>query len=126
MPWGICVDRVGDVYVADWKNGRVQKFSPDGQFLSKFEGSEGGVGALERPSGVGGGLGWRRLCDRLERKIYSRYMPRTGPSSPPWVGDAQQLSPWAQTYVDANPDIIKARQESQPGSGMAVREAVGG
>jgi hypothetical protein len=26
------------------------------------------------------------------------------------VGDAQQVSPWAQTYIEANPDILKARR----------------
>ena len=26
------------------------------------------------------------------------------------VGDAQQISPWAQTYIEANPDILKARR----------------
>ena len=26
------------------------------------------------------------------------------------VGDAQQPSPWTQTYIDANPDIVKARR----------------
>jgi outer membrane protein assembly factor BamB len=26
------------------------------------------------------------------------------------VGDAQQVSPWAQTYIAANPDILKARR----------------
>ena len=28
------------------------------------------------------------------------------------VGDAQRPSPWAQTYIDANPDIIKARRRT--------------
>ncbi len=28
------------------------------------------------------------------------------------VGDAQQVSPWTQTYIDANPDIIKARRRA--------------
>ena len=28
------------------------------------------------------------------------------------VGDAQQPSPWTQTYIDANPDIVKARRRA--------------
>ena len=28
------------------------------------------------------------------------------------VGDAQQPSPWTQTYIDANPEIIKARRRA--------------
>ena len=107
MPWGICVDRVGDVYVADWKNGRVQKFSPDGQFLSKFEGSEGGVGALERPSGVAVDSDGDVYVTDWSANLLQIYAP-DGAFIASLVGDAQQLSPWAQTYVDANPDIIKA------------------
>src|SRR5262249_56451812 len=32
-PWGITLDKDGNIYVADWKNHRVQKLSPDGKFL---------------------------------------------------------------------------------------------
>ena len=31
MPWGITVDELGDVYVADWRNDRVQKFTRRGR-----------------------------------------------------------------------------------------------
>ena len=30
--WGIEIDKNGDVYVADWRNDRIQKFAPDGRF----------------------------------------------------------------------------------------------
>ena len=33
IPWGIDIDKHGDVYVADWRNDRIQKFAPDGRFL---------------------------------------------------------------------------------------------
>ena len=36
MPWGIEIDSKGDVYLADWRNDRIQKFTADGQFLMKF------------------------------------------------------------------------------------------
>ena len=42
----------GNIYVADWGNNRVQKFSPTGELLVKFEGSSTGVGSLKGPSGV--------------------------------------------------------------------------
>ena len=44
MPWGIDVDAEGAVYVADWRNDRIQKFSPDGGFLAEFGSSGSGVG----------------------------------------------------------------------------------
>ncbi len=52
MPWGICLDRYGNTYVADWVNNRVQKFAPTGELLVKFEGSSAVVGSLKGPSGV--------------------------------------------------------------------------
>ena len=30
QPWGITLDKAGNIYVADWKNHRVQKLSPQG------------------------------------------------------------------------------------------------
>ncbi len=32
-PWGITLDKDGNIYVADWKNHRVQKLSPSGKFI---------------------------------------------------------------------------------------------
>ena len=52
MPWGICVDEFGDVYVADWRNDRVQKFTADGEFIFSIGGSGEGEGQFNRPSGV--------------------------------------------------------------------------
>ena len=42
MPWGICIDRQDNIYVADWGNNRVQKFAPTGELLVKFESSSTG------------------------------------------------------------------------------------
>ena len=35
-PWGIAVDGIGNVYVADTWNHRIQKFDPDGRFLLEW------------------------------------------------------------------------------------------
>jgi len=108
-PWGICVDRHGDVYVADWKNSRVQKFAPDGAFLAQFKRSDSGVGELQRPSGVAVDPdGEVYVTDWGSHRI-NIYAP-DGLFITSLVGDAQQPSPWAQTYIDANPDIVKARR----------------
>ncbi|MEZ4662952.1 MAG: NHL repeat-containing protein [Caldilineaceae bacterium] len=52
MPWGIAVDELGDVYVADWRNDRVQKFSATGEFCMTIGQAGCGNGEFNRPSGV--------------------------------------------------------------------------
>src|SRR5205085_2686571 len=47
-PFGVAVDKDGNIYVADWKNHRVQKLSPEGKFLMKF----GQYGKVEEPEGA--------------------------------------------------------------------------
>ena len=48
MPWGIDIDTEGDVYVTDWRNDRVQKFTADGRFLMQF-GTSGSRGRGVQP-----------------------------------------------------------------------------
>ena len=38
--------------MADWRNDRIQKFSPEGEFLGKYGRSGRGEGEFHRPSGV--------------------------------------------------------------------------
>jgi DNA-binding beta-propeller fold protein YncE len=49
-PFGLVVDKEGNIYVADTKNNRIQKFDPSGKFLLKL----GAVGEMEfsSPTGV--------------------------------------------------------------------------
>jgi DNA-binding beta-propeller fold protein YncE len=57
-PWGIAVDADGNIYVADTWNGRIQVFSPEGEFQRKwgnFNTTNGELGdplALFGPRGV--------------------------------------------------------------------------
>ena len=51
-PGGLTIDTEGNVYIADWRNDRIQKFSPDGRFLMQFGTSGAGEGEFNRPSGV--------------------------------------------------------------------------
>lgn len=47
-PVGVALDPVGNVYTVDTNNGRVQKFTGSGAYLTQWE----GTGLLQRPSGV--------------------------------------------------------------------------
>ncbi len=110
LPWGLCLDDAGNVYVADWKNNRVQKFDADGNFLQKFEASPtSGVGDLHGPTGVAvDSEGDVYVTDWGNHRL--QVYAADGRFITSLVGDAQQPSPWTQTYIDANPDIVKARR----------------
>ena len=109
MPWGICLDSVGDVYVADWKGSCVRKYSPDGEPLARFGRSEAGVGELNRPTGVAvDSDGDVYVTDWGSHRL--QVFAPDGAFITSLVGDAQQPSPWAQTFIDANPEYVKARR----------------
>ena len=58
FPYGVAADGWGNVYVADGRNNRIQKFTSDGKFLAKWgrnggDGSAGtGDGEFNNPRGV--------------------------------------------------------------------------
>ena len=51
-PRGIAVDSSGNIYVADTLNHRIQKFSPDGTFITKWGSYGTGTGQFNQPWGV--------------------------------------------------------------------------
>ena len=51
-PFGVATDAAGNVYVSDYNNNRIQKFTNTGTYLTQW-GSEGsGDGQFDRPYGV--------------------------------------------------------------------------
>ena len=51
-PRGITTDTEGNIYVADSGNSRIQKFSPEGEFISAFGKPGTGEGELREPNGI--------------------------------------------------------------------------
>ena len=51
-PWGITIDTYGYVYVADYKNHRIQKFDPDGGFMFAVGSHGAGDYEFDHPSDV--------------------------------------------------------------------------
>src|SRR6266540_3767266 len=51
-PAGLAVDAAGNVYVADSNNGRIQKFTSTGGFLTKWGSNGSGDGQFSFPAGV--------------------------------------------------------------------------
>ena len=111
MPWGICIDNYDNIYVADWGNNRVQKFSSTGELLVKFERSSSGVGDLKGPSGVAvDSDGDVYVTDWGNHRV--QIYDAKGRYITALIGDAQDPSPWTQTYINANPEILKARRRA--------------
>ena len=114
-PWGITVDSKGYVYVADHKNHRVQKFTADGGYVAQFGRAGTKPGQLNYPTDVAvDPEGDVYVCDwsknDWDRGRVHVFDP-DGVFLTSLVGDAQQLSAWAQMIVDASPDYIKRRRE---------------
>ena len=114
-PWGITIDNDGKVYVADFGNHRVQKFSADGKFELQIGRPGNKRGELSNPTDVAVDPdGDIYVCDwsknDWDRGRVHIFTPE-GQFLTALVGDAQQLSQWAQMTVDANADYAKRRRE---------------
>jgi YD repeat-containing protein len=51
-PTSLAIDAAGDIWVADAANDRLEKFSPDGKYLSKFGSYGEGAGQFFEPEGI--------------------------------------------------------------------------
>ena len=114
-PWGITIDKDGKVYVADFGNHRVQKFSADGKFELQIGRPGNKRGELSNPTDVAVDPdGDIYVCD-WSKNDWDRgrvhIFTAEGQFLTALVGDAQQLSQWAQMTVDANADYAKRRRE---------------
>jgi hypothetical protein len=98
------------VYAADWKNGRVQKFTLDGEYLSSFGRTGTGEGELRSPTSVAiDSEGDVYVTDWGNNRV-NIYAP-DGAFLTSFAGDAE-LSPWAEDVLAANPDAVKARKRT--------------
>ena len=52
FPRGLAVDNAGNIFVSDTNNGRIQKFSPTGVFLSVIGKTGQGPGEFREPGGI--------------------------------------------------------------------------
>lgn len=108
-PWGITTDGQGHVYVADHKNHRIQKFSADGEFVFELGGHGKGDNQFDHPSSVAvDSDGEIYVCDWANNRVQTFDKDRNYLTT--FEGNAQELSKWQRQYVNANPDVYKARR----------------
>ena len=133
-PWGITTDHQGHVFVADWGNNRVQKFTPEGAFLASFGKSPDplhefaepdlpvdnlfGLPKNTRKTGSGKLYGPSDVAVDTDRDVYIVDWGNDGVYifSPDnalimtFTGDAEQMSKWGQEVLTANADQVRARR----------------
>ena len=113
-PWGITVDQQGFVYVVDHLNHRVQKFTSDGEWVAQFGSYGTQRGQLYYPSDVAvdpeGDVYVCDWSDNGQQPGRVHVFDAEGQYIISLIGDAQELSKWAQMTVDANADLVKARR----------------
>lgn len=51
-PWGLCVNREGNILIADRRNNRIQMFNKSGDFLNTFGTKGTGPGEFDLPAGI--------------------------------------------------------------------------
>ncbi|KAG6456185.1 protein wech [Manduca sexta] len=51
-PWGLCVDREGNIIIADRRNNRIQIFNNRGEFKTMFGSKGTGPGEFDLPAGI--------------------------------------------------------------------------
>jgi sugar lactone lactonase YvrE len=106
----VAVDRRGSVYVADWRNDRVQKLGPDGQALAIFGADGPSEARLKRPSGVAvddDGLVY--VADWGNNLV--RIFTPDGTLATTLEGDAD-LSQWAIEYLAADASTAALREQA--------------
>lgn len=130
---GVTVDGLGNVYIADGANNRIQKFSSEGEFLTAWGSRGAGPGQFETPYAVGvDGAGFIYVLDgvRGRLQVFSPAPPPLlarpvgGPSvaltlnqSAIQTGDTlsftvHQQSPGPETYVDVYVGAVRPGGQS--------------
>ena len=108
MPWGVAADEAGDVYVADWRNDRVQKFTADGEFVLEFGSSGDEKGQFNRPASVAvDAHGDIYVSDWLNDRV--QMFNADGRFVEQFFGDAN-LSISGRQYILANPTTLRLRE----------------
>ncbi len=108
-PWGICLDEEGNIFVADHLNNRVQKFDTSGKHIMTLGEKGTKPELLDHPSDVTvDPEGDIYVTSWASNKV--NIYNSEGTYLLELFGSAQELSKWQRQYVNASPDVQKARR----------------
>ena len=121
MPWGVTVAPNGDLYIADWGNDRIQRFSPDCEFIAAYGNSGRGDGELLRPSGVAiDERGYMYVSDWGNERV--QVFDSDGNLLQKLRGEAG-LSKWAANFLEINREEGEAREKADLEPALEVDDA---
>lgn len=112
QPEGVATDSVGNVYVADSGNDRIQKFSASGAFIAKFGSTGAGDGQLNRPSDIAvDASGTIYVLDGGNSRVQMfgeggapiSTSPQPGPPSPPGPGKVPKKKSGLWRFIPPGP-----------------------
>jgi DNA-binding beta-propeller fold protein YncE len=114
LPWGVTLDAGNNVYVANWGNDCIVKYSVDGEYLSTYGISGSGDGEFQRPSSVAvDGEGFIYVADWGNESV--QVLDREGGFVTKLRGQAT-LSKWAENFLSINVEegAARARANLEP------------
>ena len=110
LPWGICDDSEGNIYIADWRNDRVQKFDVQGNHIFTIAGGVDSV--LDRPADVAvDSSGTLFVADWGSQRLV--VLDQMGNVLETKRGEAG-LNPWSTEYLASQDDERNARESYVP------------
>ena len=111
MPWGLASDADGNIYVADWRNDRIQKFTSDGEFLKAWGRIPRRRRGVQSSVGAGGGQpnGVLYVADWGNERV--QVLTQEGERLANLRGESG-LSKWAHEYFTTNMDELEERQKA--------------
>ena len=110
LPWGICDDSEGNIYIADWRNDRVQKFDAKGNHTLTIAGGVNSV--LDRPADVAvDSSGTLFVADWGSQRLV--VLDQMGNVLATKRGEAD-LNPWSVEYLASQDDERNARESYVP------------
>ncbi len=108
-PWGICITNSETLLVCDHKNHRIQEFDLDGGFISSFGDFGTSHKQLNHPSDISiDSDGDIYIADWANNRV--QIFDQTGNHLTELKGSAVELSKWQRQYINASPDVYKARR----------------